>query len=145
VELPPGIDYAWFACDADGNVARFTNAGIGPIPVAVLNHRKDAERAEGLARSLPRIGQCELLVTLPDSTDFTDIASRGVFAFDWQDAHRTSGRTGCYELVSRPLLPVSIEELPPELRVLAELVRFTDVRFAFADTVPVGTLRPCAT
>jgi hypothetical protein len=131
------------ACDADGHVARFTNAGEGPIPLVVLANRELADQAEMLARGLPFVGGHEMRVSLPDPTDFSRIARRGFYGFDWRDATRTVGRTGFYEIVSCPLRPLSVEELPPELRRLAHLVQFDGLRFAASDTICVRSLLEC--
>ncbi len=143
MELPIGLDYAWLACDAEGHVARFTNAGEGPIPVVVLANRELADRAESLTRVLPFVGDHEMRVSLPDPTDFSQIARRGLYGFDWQDATRTTGRGGCYEIVSRPLRPLRVEELPQELRRLAGVVQFGGLRFADSDTICVGRFLEC--
>lgn len=143
MELPIGLDYAWLACDAEGHVARFTNAGVGPIPVVVLANRELADRADLLTRGLPFRGDYDMCVSLPDPTDFSQTARRGLYCFDWEDAHRTAGRSGCYEIVSRPLRALMVDELPQELRRLAELVRFDEVRFADSDPICVGRLLDC--
>jgi hypothetical protein len=143
VELPVGLDYAWLACDAEGYVARFTNAGEGPIPVVVLANRELADQAEVLTRALPFVDGHEMRVSLPDPTDFSRIARRGLYGFDWQDVTRTTGRSGCYEIVSRPLRSLRVGELPLELRRLAELVRFDGLRFAGSDSICVGGLVEC--
>lgn len=143
MELPVGIDYAWLACDADGQVARFTNAGEGPIPLVVLAVRELADRAEVLTRGLPFVGKPEMRVSLPDPTDFRRTARRGLYGYDWRDTARTAGHSGCYEIVSRPTRPVRVEELPSDLRRLAELVRFSDLRFAGSDSIRVGRLLEC--
>jgi hypothetical protein len=143
VELPIGLDYAWLACDAEGHVARFTNSGQGPIPVVVLANRELADRAESLTRGMPVVGDHEMRVSLPAPTDFSQVARCGLYGFDWQDAARTKDRSGCYEIVSRPLRPLRVEELPQELRRLAGLVLFGDLRFADSDTICVGGLLEC--
>jgi hypothetical protein len=143
LELPVGLDYAWLACDAEGYVARFTNAGKGPIPVVVLANRELADQAEVLTGALPFVGGHEMRVSLPDPTDFSRIARRGLYGFDWRDVTRTTGRSGCYEIVSRPLRSLRVAELPLELRRLAEFVRFDGLRFAGSDTICVGGLVKC--
>jgi hypothetical protein len=143
MELPAGLDYAWLGCDVDGYVARFTNAGSGPVPVAVLARRDLADRADALTRTLPFVGKHEMRVRLPDPTDFSRLARRGLYGYDWQDAVRTAGHTGCYELLACPLRPLRCEELPPELQRLAELVRLVGVRFSDCGPVPVGRLPEC--
>jgi hypothetical protein len=82
-------------------------------------------------------------VCLPDLTDFCDIARRGLYGYDWQDATRKARKSGCYEIVSRPLQAIQVKELPPELRQLAELVRFGELRFADSDSICVGSLLEC--
>jgi hypothetical protein len=131
------------ACDADGHVARFTNAGVGPIPVVVLASRGLADRADALTRGLPFLGEHEMRVSLPDPTDFSRIARKGLYGFDWQDATRFGSHSGSYEIVSRPLRPLQVAELPTELRRLAELVRFGGLRFAGSDTICVGSVLDC--
>jgi hypothetical protein len=139
VELPIGLDYDWLASDADGHIARFTTAGLGPIPTAVIA----VGHTESLTRALPFIGDYEMRVTLPDPTDFINIARRGFFGYDWRDAARTARLTKSYEIVSLPLRPVRFEELPPELQQLAGLVRFESLRFMTSDCICVGRLLEC--
>jgi hypothetical protein len=144
MELPIGLDYAWLACDTEGRVARFTNAGEGPIPIVVIANRELADEAEVLTRNLPFITDQEMRVNLPDPTDFIEIARRGLFGFDWRDATRVPAcRLGCYEIVSRPLRPVQVEDLPQELRWLAELVRLPGIRFADSEAINVDRLVEC--
>jgi hypothetical protein len=143
VELPVGLDYAWLGCDSVGNVARFTNGGKGPIPAFVLAERNLADRAELLIRVLPILGKCELLVSLPNPSDFVGLAERGLFGYDWQDVARISGRSRCYEIVSRPLRPIHYQELSPELQQLATLVRFETLSFAASDSICVSRLFEC--
>jgi hypothetical protein len=143
LKLPVGLDYAWIGCDAVGFVARFTNGGEGPIPASVLAERKLADRAELLIRVLPILGNYELRVSLPDPSDFVGLAERGLFGYDWQDVARTSERSGCYEIVSRPLRPIHYQELSSELQHLAALVRFETLRFAASDSICVSRLFEC--
>jgi hypothetical protein len=143
MELPVGLDYAWLACDAEGRVARFTNAGQGPIPVIVLASREFSDAADSLIRLLPFVGEHEMRVSLPDSSDFSELARRGIYGFDWQDTHRTTARTGCYEIVSRPMRPLWVEDLPPQLRQLAELVRIGSTHFEDSSTICITGLLNC--
>jgi hypothetical protein len=97
-----------------------------------------------LTRAVPFVGKAEMRVSLPDPTDFRDIARRGLYGYDWQDATRKARKSGCYEVVSRPLRTIHVKELPPELRQLAEFVRFGKLRFANSDSICVGSLLECA-
>jgi hypothetical protein len=138
--FPHGLDYAWLAVDAVGHVAIFTNAGLGPIPAAVLADREKVDRAEELVRQLPERCDYELFVTMPRPDDYVAFARRGLFAYDWEDAHRKTGHTRRYELVTRPNRPVLVEELDPAVATLAELVRFEQLRFAEHSSIEVTEL-----
>jgi len=42
------------------------------------------------------------------------------FSFDWTDVHKTSSQaTSAYEMVCRPVSPLTVDQLPPSLRVAA--------------------------
>lgn len=127
--FPHGLDYAWLAADAAGHVAVFTNAGQGPIPIAVLADRRASDRAEPLVKALPERDEAHLLIELPRPDDFAAFARRRLFAYDWQDGHRDAGRSDRYELLARPAVPITVEELRGELVALIDRVRFESLRF----------------
>lgn len=130
VGYPDGTDFEWCGCDADGHIAVFTTAGLGPIPAAVL---RDSELTHALlesVRSLPSRGGATMLVRLPRPDDFVQFACRGLFAYDWQDAHRTNTGSGGYELLARPHKPLHVSELPAEVQPLLRELILADVRFA---------------
>jgi hypothetical protein len=136
-------DLAWLAVDAVWHLAVFTTAGIAPIPSRVLDHRELAERAEELLEQLPVIGDCQLLVSLPRPDDYIGFARRGFFAYDWEDVHRTGGYSRCYEILARPTVPRSVDDITGELRVAAELVRLGTLAFATSLAISAGRLGPC--
>jgi hypothetical protein len=109
-----GIDLTWVAVDAAGRLAVFTTAGEGPVPPSALQASASAEAA---VAALPVVGGTQLLIDCPRPDDFIAFAERGLYAYDWRDAHRTAASSsGCYELVALPLRPVLIGELPKNLR-----------------------------
>ncbi|MDR3619283.1 MAG: hypothetical protein P4L85_08030 [Paludisphaera borealis] len=134
---PLGWDYAWLAADAAGHVAIFTNAGQGPIPIAVLADRRASDHAERLVEALPERSDCQMLVALPRPDDFIAYARRGLFAYDWQDCHRDTGWSHRYELLARPTAPVLVEELPGEVVALIGRVWFQSLRFAESMAIAV--------
>jgi hypothetical protein len=129
-DYPLGWDYTWLATDAAGHVASFTNAGQGPIPIAVLADRRRFDQAEPQIMALPERGDSYILVTLPRPDDFVAFARRGLFAYDWQDSHRDTGQSHRYELIARPTVPITVEELAGEVASLIGRVRFQALRFA---------------
>src|SRR5262245_34687608 len=104
------IDLSWVAVDSAGRLAVFTTAGEGPVPASALQASAAAQAA---VAELPVVGGNKLLVDYPRPDDFVAFAERGLYAYDWCDAHRTAAASsGCYELVAVPLRPVLVAELP---------------------------------
>lgn len=135
-----GVDAAWLATDAIGQVAIFTTGGEGPIPTTAL---VSADAAEELVLSLPETSSMDLLVTLSRPDGFVAFSKRGLFAYDWSDVHRTTRQgLGGYALQSRPKAPLSLSDLPDPLRALAAATQIFGVMFGAAIVVPgnlVGT------
>jgi hypothetical protein len=143
--FPHGWDYAWLATDSEGHVGIFTNAGEGPIPIALLAVREVADRAETLINGLPERGGASILVSLPRSDDFLGFAKRGLFAYDWRDVHRTSHPTHNYELLARPASPLPIQETNADIEMLARIVRLASLRFSASSCIPVSEHVDCYT
>lgn len=166
--FPEGWDYPWLAIDAEGHIGIFTNAGEGPIPIAVLAdratvdrtlwpeqyptekmptavwaNRAAVDRAEELVRKLPERSEYRMLATRTRPDDFIGFARRGLFAYDWQDAHRIFGRTHCYEIQGQPQSPISIEDINPEVAALARRVSFDSLRFADSLRIAVTEHMEC--
>lgn len=134
---PIGRDYAWLASDQRGRVAIFTNAGQGPIPIVVLADRHFSDRAEALVRGLPERTILGYASPLPHPEEFIAFARRGLFAYDWQDCHRSSGRSHRYEMLASPAVPVGIEQLEDEVAALFGKARFRSLRFADSLSIAV--------
>jgi hypothetical protein len=139
VEFPTAMDYGWLAVDVTGSVALFTNAGAGPIPLGVIEARPAADEAESLVLALAPSSSAEVL----GHEAFAQFAERGLFSYDWEDVHRTRGKTNRYELQARPAIPLPESKLPPELAQLAALVRLEDVEFAGADSIDITAHVEC--
>jgi hypothetical protein len=121
------IDLPWIAVDVAGRLAVFTSAGEGPVPPSAL---QGSAAVEAVAAKLSVVGGSKLLINYPRPDDFVSFAERGLYAYDWCDAHRTAAAsTGCYELVAVPLRPVLIGELPEGLRSLFEATTIADACF----------------
>jgi hypothetical protein len=135
-------DGAWLAVDTHGHVAIFTTAGVAPIPTIVLD-MYPAASPEDSVNEMPVIGGYDLRVRCPRPDDYAGFAARGLFAYDWQDVHRTIDFSRGYDLIAVPIVPVLTSELPPELSRLARLVTFGLVPFEQAFTLPVEQLLAC--
>ncbi len=142
-KLYPWEDYEWYGCDEAGEVAVFTSAGIGPIPVGVLASRAVADSLAEMVWKLPERGGATMLVSLPRPDDYVHFASRGFFAYDWQDVHHTKFKSRRYEMMSRPERPIQVSELPGEFQALVRSVVFSGLRFAESGKVDVRDYFEC--
>ncbi len=112
--FPVGRDYAWLAMDASRHIGIFTNAGDGPIPLAVLANRGRTDRAEKVVLHLPERGGYEMLVKVPRPDDFIAFARRGLYAYDWQDALAArieSSDTSYYAVQSCPFMLIRLAQM----------------------------------
>lgn len=118
---PLGIDFEWYATDGEQRVARFTTAGLGPIPKSVLERADLCGPTGARFGLLPRRGGARLTVAMPKPDDFVAISEAGLFAYDYTN--------GNYELVSIPSAPASVDDLPDDAKDAASLIQFREVRF----------------
>lgn len=133
-----GIDAAWLAVDALGQVAVFTTGGQGPVPDAAL---PSIESGEADVLSLPAVCEATRVMSVQRPDSFVAFAERGFFAYDWSDVHRTRRETiGCYELAAAPSLPVFASQLPSDLQGLASATRLIGIEFGEAPVVSVPSL-----
>lgn len=123
-----GLEYDWFAVDADLHVAVFSTAGWGEIPSVVLEanppwddsetERILAERLAPTGRYLPEgrgPGTCE---------EWKLLAERGIYVFDWRHW------SGPYERIVAPSVPVRLAAIPDELQRPFSAVKLDTICFA---------------
>lgn len=139
-EYPHALDCAWIASDRQGHVAVFITAGEGPIPPQAL--RGDFFPVNEVEPRVLGLGiRPDQAVTnlsdAPDPSSYIALAQRGVFVYDWTDFTRSCESLNAYELLARPLLPITCADLPIDLREVAQAVNFPDVCFADSTLVAV--------
>jgi hypothetical protein len=124
-----GVEFDWFLTDKVGEIALCSTAGFGEIPRSVV---------EDLPPGNGPIDQIEGLIShFPKSTDHTTeghgpghckewrhLADRGIWIYDWQ---QVSNR---YELIVRPITPMTINDLNGDWIKRIKLVSSETVEFA---------------
>ncbi len=128
---PFGDDVEWVAVDRYGRVGIFTTGGVGPIPRAYLRAPELLQQLSEALWQLPERTEASLLTKVLRPDDFVAFARRGLFAFDWADVHRVTGRSGRYEIQARPLVPLSAATVvwPELIAALVEATRNGDLDF----------------
>lgn len=128
---PHQVDYAWLAVDDQHHVAIFFTGGEGPMHATAHPANESACQIEEQALALPEKSDVRLHVSYPRLEDYIAMAKRGVYAFDWGDVHRTrSAEKGVYELVAEPLMAITLEQLPTELRLIVEATHLVGIKFS---------------
>lgn len=116
-----GSDIFWIASDSLQQVGMFATGGDGPIPWTA---RPWIHSAEEQALMLSVVCAVELKIPYPRPDDFVALAERGFFSFDWTDVHKTSIQArSAYEMVCRPVCPLTVDQLPPFLRIAAQATK----------------------
>jgi hypothetical protein len=135
-----GEEFDWYALDRVGHLAVFTTAGAGPIPAAIWSHRKEFYELKAAVDGLPGTSSFEKVFTGSGNVvDWCDFARKGLFAFDYQDVHRTVRLHGGYDLIARPCGPAPALLLLPgvDLRWLPVV----EVGFAGSTLLPDAAIR----
>lgn len=125
-----GFEHDWLCSDALGNVGLFTTGGGGWAPEDYLR-RADVHAAA--VRTLLSGPKGTTAVFAPSlgaeyENDWRGAAERGVFAFD------CDANGGPYRLVAKPLIAVTLAQVPPDVHAAAARVHLGLARFgALAD------------
>jgi hypothetical protein len=82
----PGLEFDWFALDAEGSIGLFSTAGFGPVPTNVQLHFRSHDQT----------------VRLFDLYELEKCGRYGLFVFDWQHWQ------GPYLKMEQPRSPVAI-------------------------------------
>lgn len=112
-----GLEFAWLAVDMLDHVGCFDSEGYGPVPAVAMERATDLDGVrDRIRRTMPVICLYETEPLPGDLTDWRELASRGIYAFDWKNWH------GPYRRVTAPIAPLAANGLPSGIRELARLV-----------------------
>jgi len=143
---PHDVDCLWLAHDRNNHVGGFVTAGLGPIPVDLLDENASKVRESGrLSSDLPKVSGSRLLVSFyKDASSFLDLAERGIFVYDWSGIRKVDAQfVNAYQLVAVPTTPILLELLPDRLRALTSLVKFAANDFSEESFLKVHEYFPC--
>jgi hypothetical protein len=114
-----GLEFDWLACDRFDRCVFLSTAGHGWLPESAIGPSYPPFVMD-LVLALPV--RCEVIMRGDpgSSTEWSDVARRGFYAFDWD--HQNSK----YTLIAEPEVPLLTPELPLELlrtvgRVVVEM------------------------
>ncbi|WP_155908200.1 hypothetical protein [Asticcacaulis sp. YBE204] len=121
---PTDFDIVWCAKDKKDAVAVFLTAGQGPFPEEIAD--TDWVALESNLLSLPITTEARLIVTVPRPEGYAEFAIRGLYVYDWRDAHRSHAEeSSLYECVAVPTIPIGSSAVREKLPYL-ENVSFED-------------------
>jgi hypothetical protein len=117
-------DATWIGTDEEGRVGVFFTGGQGPIRETSFISNADQYRIEDLLLELRRTSVSSLYIPYKRPDDYVAMAERGLYAFDWTDAHRvSSAERNVYKLVAEPSQPLNVAQLPDSLRRLGRATK----------------------
>ena len=114
-------DLDWFAAFYNGNLAHFTSGGTTAVPEKVADSIKNYEELYDYFFDLKKRCGIEIIEdNLPEFLNqikreqylrsYIDAASRGLFSYD------VNYENNSYFLVAKPLSPLSLRELPKNIK-----------------------------
>lgn len=142
-KYPEYIDCLWLAIDKHGNVGAFITAGEGPIPCTAL--ACDMDNFLSLEDNVLKqvvVCQPDVIVDVPRPESFAEIASRGLFVYDWGEfTANPIGEIHSYRLVATPKNPLRYTALPQELSEIATSTTLNKHDFGFDKIInPVDSM-----
>jgi|SRR6516164_7834135 hypothetical protein len=133
------LDLDWFAVDGQGEIGHFATGGKGFLPPSVKASKENQSKLNAFFRKLTKNGEAIESPILASHVqfqteaeanryleDYSYMAGRGLYSFDCFIARR---RPTSYFLVARPSDPLTLEDLPKDIR---EVVRLTQFRGSFS-------------
>ena len=122
----------WYAIDKNGNLGMFSAIMLAPVPEKVKQSYDDYMGLKKLITSLPK-STSFILTTIEQGnfSDWTSYAEKGLFAFDFQDVHRSIAKNQ-YDLIARPALPLNFRDINISINLLDILVKL-DCDFSNGD------------
>ena len=113
----------WYAIDNNGNLGMFSAIMLAPVPEKVKKSYDDYIGLRQLITSLPKSTSFVLTTTEQgDFSDWTSYAEKGLFAFDFQDVHRSIAKKQ-YDLIARPALPLNFMDINIPTNIQDSLVK----------------------
>lgn len=100
-----GREFDWFAKDEFGAIALFSTAGLGDIPVIVIENHKAYDAISDSLES-PNFGTV---------TVWNDFAAQGLYVFDWNESSR------CYRRLAIPSCAIN-ENLALKISAIPNLI-----------------------
>lgn len=139
-------DLDWFAVDQNGFLGHFATGVFGGVPESILESKEELQEIEDYFRNqAPKTKgytfhpkwSANAGVDPKDSravnlylNDFKLMASCGLYSYD---AYEAGPRPSSYFLVASPDLPLSIDELPGNIRQIIERTLLSKVSFRYCD------------
>ena len=122
----------WFAHDNLGYIAVFTAVGPAPIPYKVKMSFEDYINLKENIALLPIITLSKLVTTEGGNfSSWLSYANKGLFAFDFQDFHRTTFKNQ-YDLIACPSTPLNLQDLKLPQNILSSIIKL-DCNFSDGD------------
>jgi hypothetical protein len=128
--LRPFSDFGWYAVDQKGQIALFTSAGFGAIPMIVFRSKSDFRICSTFLESLAIRCDYTIYDKSGDRSDWIQAFQQGLFGYDWDSSLTGQYLPGePYRLITAPADPLLLEELPSNIQVSLSSIRFTRIAF----------------
>lgn len=120
-----GGEFDWLAIDKSGCVGMLSTAGFGPVPRTATENREFLIDVLDSLMSLPVVGEAKIIGDPGASSDWWEVARRGLYCFDWDHSLKR------YSLMAVPEHAVHVDRIV-EHRITS-VARKAQFLFRFAD------------
>ncbi|MDB5012940.1 MAG: hypothetical protein JWQ25_1142 [Daejeonella sp.] len=105
------LEFDWFGVDKLGAISMFSSFNRGFIPSKAISSIEKYTELEKLIKELPKITTAKLYTKSDgDFSDWILYSEKGLFSFDYQDAHRET-KVNRYDLIAEPQNPLHVYDI----------------------------------
>ena len=122
------LEFDWFGIDKVGQISVFSSFNRGYTPKKAILSQEKYFQLQKLILNLPIITKAITFTNEKGNfSDWISYSEKGLFAFDYQDAHRVN-KTDLYDLITKPIKPLLASHIK-ELNYFIEIIPVFDLIF----------------
>lgn len=130
------IEFDWIGIDNTENLGIFSSFNRGWIPKLTISSFEKYQKLASIINNLPFTTKATQFTSEKGHfRDWIEYSKKGIFAFDYQDIHRTE-KFDRYDLISLPKIPIKLNQLNDCDSIIDILPRFNlpfDNNLSFKD------------
>lgn len=122
------LEFDWFGIDKTGQISVFSSFNRGYVPKKFLLSLEKYLKLQQLILDLPKITTAKIYTQEKGNfSDWISYSEKGIFGFDYQDAHRVD-KINQYDLITKPSKSLVVKNIK-SISYLMDVIPIFDLTF----------------